>query len=299
MIGSVIGSMIGPVISPASPLKGVLAAATLFAATACSSDAPEPTPDPTASADAEAGAQAASPTAPATATEVPAPPSRRCYALTFDDAIAATSDAEPVPCADEHTTITYRVGELDSVRAGHLLAVDSETLQSQVAERCPEALGDFIGGSEDDRRLSVLRSVWFTPTVEESDTGANWFRCDVVALAGSGELAPLAGRLQGTLDRDAGRDRWGLCSPAEPGTDAFSRVPCSQPHDWRAVEVVGLGSGDYPGEQQVRSAGEGPCEDAGRAAADDPLEFDWGYEWPTAEQWDAGRTYGVCWVPEA
>ena len=28
----------------------------------------------------------------------------------------------------------------------------------------------------------MLRTVWFTPSVEESDAGANWYRCDVVAL---------------------------------------------------------------------------------------------------------------------
>ena len=36
-----------------------------------------------------------------------------------------------------------------------------------------------------------------------------------------------------------------------------------------------------------------------RAVAPDPLDFRWGYEWPTLEQWRAGKRYGVCWAPES
>ena len=41
-----------------------------------------------------------------------------------------------------------------------------------------------------------------------------------------------------------------------------------------------------------------PCEDAGREVAEDALDYEWGYEWPTAEQWAAGQTYGRCWAPD-
>ena len=45
--------------------------------------------------------------------------------------------------------------------------------------------------------------------------------------------------------------------------------------------------------------GQGPCEDAGREVAEDALDYEWGYEWRTADQWAAGQTYGRCWAPEA
>ena len=32
--------------------------------------------------------------------------------------------------------------------------------------------------------------------------------------------------------------------------------------------------------------------------AEDALDYEWGYEWPTAEQWAAGQTYGRCWAPD-
>jgi len=76
-------------------------------------------------------------------------------------------------------------------------------------------------------------------------------------------------------------------------------VLCREEHSWRAIEIVDLKGKDYPGENRVRAAGHGPCEDAGREVAEDALDYEWGYEWPTADQWAAGQTYGRCWAPEA
>ncbi len=39
------------------------------------------------------------------------------------------------------------------------------------------------------------------------------------------------------------------------------------------------------------------CENAGAAVADDALDYEWGYEWPTKEQWKQGQTFGRCWAP--
>jgi hypothetical protein len=143
----------------------------------------------------------------------------------------------------------------------------------------------------------MLRAVWFTPTLEDSDAGADWYRCDVIAVAAAGELARLVGPLEGTLSRPAGRDRYGMCGTAEPGTARFSRVMCSGRHTWRAIRTVGIAGARYPADR-VRAAGQGPCEAAARAVASDPLNFRWGYEWPTAAQWEAGQHYGLCWVPD-
>ena len=87
-----------------------------------------------------------------------------------------------------------------------------------------------------------------------------------------------------------------MCGTAEPGSDGFARVICSSNHSWRAIETVDVDGERYPGEEAARDAGQGPCEDAARERADDALNFKWGYEWPTAQQWKAGQTYGLCWV---
>ena len=270
----------------------VLAAALLvLGLTACSgSDEPSSAPTPTVSA---------SPTAPPPrATPAPLPGTKTCHALSYDEAVAPTASGTAVPCAKKHTSVTYAVGRLDTLVDGHLVAVDSDRVQQQVASECPARFGPFVGGSVDDRRLSMLRPVWFTPTVEESDAGASWFRCDVVALAADGELAPLSGPMAGVLATSEGRDRYGMCGTASPGTAKFARVICSAAHSWRAIAVVSLGDGAYPGKEKVRAAGQSRCQDAAAAVAPDTLDYQWGYEWPTAEQWKAGQTFGRCWAPD-
>jgi hypothetical protein len=54
----------------------------------------------------------------------------------------------------------------------------------------------------------------------------------------------------------------------------------------------------YPGVVAVRTAGQQACQDAAAAVADDPLNYRWGYEWPTLQQWQGGQHYGICWAPE-
>ena len=277
------------------PLATTVLAAGLTASLAaglagCSGD------DPTA--DRSPAAPSSTPVPPPSATPVPAPPDRACYRLAYDEAIAPTTDHQPVACRSRHTSMTFAVGRLDTVVDGHLLAVDADRVQAQVAEACPERLAAFVGGTREDRRLSMLRAVWFTPSVEESDSGASWYRCDVVALAAQDRLAPLTGRLAGVLDETVGRDRYGMCGTAQPGTKGFERVVCAAEHSWRASAVVPLAGTAYPGEEKVRAAGEGPCRDAGAAAAESSLDYQWGYEWPTAEQWAGGQRYGRCWAPD-
>ncbi|MDN4162885.1 septum formation family protein [Nocardioides abyssi] len=282
--------------------RGAAALLLLALAAGCSSGSePEPgsgsSPTPsTASPNVPSAAPSAASSTPA--EQVREPQDRACYRMTYDEAVAPTTSTDPVPCSGRHTSMTYAVGRVDAVVGGHLLAVDSDRVQQQVAEECPQRLQGFLGGDRQDLRLSMLRSVWFTPTVEESDAGADWYRCDVVALAGAEQLAPLTGRLAGALDRPEAADRWAMCGTAGPDAPRFRRVPCSAEHSWRAVSVIDLGPGRYPGEARVRDAGQGPCEAAGRDAADDPLSFEWGYEWPSADQWRNGMTFGRCWAPD-
>ncbi len=239
------------------------------------------------------------PPPPPRATEAPAPADRACYRLSFDDALSPTNDDKASKCSGKHTSMTFHVGRIDSVVGGHLLAVDSQRVQAAVATRCPERFSDFVGGSERDLALSMLRTVWFTPGVPESDLGEDWVRCDAIAIAGSDRLATLGkGRLAGVLTTAEGRDRFAMCGTAAPDAKDFERVLCTAPHRWRAVDVVQFESGPYPGVETVRQRGQGPCEDAGRAAADDALDYEWGYEFPTREQWQAGQTFGRCWAPD-
>lgn len=274
------------------PLATLVLMAALSGCTSAPAEAPVPEPSSSSPTPTRPSAS------PTRAAPPPAPPrDDSCHRLTFGRVVAPTAPARTVSCSRPHTTQTFHVGRLARVVDGRLLAVDSRRLQAQVASACPRQLPAEIGGTEEQRRLSMLRAVWFTPTVRQSDAGAAWFRCDVVALARASRLLEVTGALSGVLDTDEGRARFGMCGTAEPGTDGFARVACSLPHSWRALRTVALPGPDYPGVSAVQRVGEGPCRGAARADAPDPLDFQWGYEWPTADQWTGGQTYGICWVP--
>lgn len=272
-----------------------LAAATLAFA-GCSGD-PDPatSPTPSQTGTPSASATASKATSPAsTAPLAPAPKVGSCWRLTRTSAMEADAPASPVKCSTRHTAQTYRSGSLVLVRNGHLLAVDSADATQQARTQCAAALEGWLGG---DIRLSVLTPVWFTPTLEQSDAGAGWFRCDVVALEGADRLLPLPANAKGLLATAEGRAQFGLCRTAAPSAPASQPVPCSGPHAYRALQAI-----DLPGEKLPTAAAgaalmDTPCQDAATAVAPDPLQVSWEQELPTVEQWNQGRRYGVCWAP--
>ena len=153
----------------------------------------------------------------------------------------------------------------------------------------------------------------FTPTIEQSDAGAGWYRCDVIAVTGDSKIAKIDSEISKALAKPAGRAEYGMCGTAQPGTATFSHVLCREEHSWKAISVLDLAAkatkgsikgsvagraGGYPGENVVRNAGQDVCADAARAIASDALDYEWGYEWPTKDQWQAGQTFGRCWAPD-
>jgi len=278
-----------PVTSPVLRLLGALTAIVVLAA-ACTSGGDQPRAGSSSTPPATATA-----TPPPRATAAPAPQDQACHRLTYAQALAPTSADTPVPCRSLHTSQTYAVGRLATEVGGHLVAVDSPRLQRQVGTTCPQRLARFLGASPERLRLSMLRAVWFTPTVDASDQGADWFRCDVIAVAAAKQLAPLSGNLKGALRGT--RDTYAMCGTAEPGTKGFRRVLCRDKHSWRALRTVALSGKSYPGQGAAKAAGQKVCQEAGRKVAADALDYKWGYEWPTAQQWAAGQSYGICWAP--
>lgn len=267
----------------------------------CGGASPGPAGDPASAPSTLTSSSAPSttgaPTSPAPATDTAGPERDACYRLTYDESVAPTSDRAPVGCARRHTAQTFHVGTIDELVDAPLPAVDSPQVQDRIAQVCPRRLAGFLGATEKQLRLSMVRPVWFSPTLEEADAGQDWFRCDVVVLAGRESLLRVRGDLTGAFDTPAGRQRFGLCATARPGAPSFERVVCSRDDSWRAVDTVDLEGQRYPGEEEVRAAGQQPCEDVARELAEDPLDFIWGYEWPTQDQWRAGTRHGICWVP--
>lgn len=251
--------------------------------------------------DREAASSAPTPSGSESATQPPSEPPRRprvgeCYRLTFAQALAPTSGREPVPCRGSRTAQTAYVGTVGALLDGHLLAVDSRTVQSAIARECPRRVGSYVGASERDLRLSLIRPTWYSPTLAESDRGAMWFRCDVIALAGEKELAPL-GPMKGAL-ADGGGDRYAVCGTTEPDDPRFQRVACSQPHTWRAIDSYDVRASSYPGEAALRATGRDVCAAAAEERAGSSLEYEGALDWPTKEQWEAGQHWGLCWAPD-
>lgn len=238
----------------------------------------------------------ASPTVAPTAA--PPPPRGACYDLAFADAAEPTSSAAPVRCAGRHTAATIHVGTVDPVVDGHLLTVDADRVQQQIASRCRTRMAAVVGGSEETRRLSRLTVVWFSPSLADSDNGARWFRCDVVALAGRDRLAPLPRSVRNLLAADDALDRFGTCGTGSPAADRFQRVICSQRHTWRAQASVDLPAGaNYLGKA-AGAAADATCRDIATRLAGDDLLLQWSFEWPTQAQWDDGQRHGYCWTPD-
>lgn len=273
---------------------GVVAAAVVAALVlaGCSGgDEPDPGPETSTAGPTRAPK-------PPRAEAAPRPKVGACYRLTYEQALAPTTDVEPVRCKRGHTAVTYYVGTLDLVADGHLLAVDADRVRSQAAETCPRRLPAYLGGAERDLRLSMLRPVWFSPTLEQSDDGQDWFRCDVISPADDERLHRLKVPPRGALGTPAGRTAYAVCGTAEPGTAGFRRVPCDRDHRWRAVTAYELSGDAYPGRAAVRRIADERCQAVGKERADDPLTYRWGFDYPTRAQWRAGTRHGLCWVPD-
>ena len=229
----------------------------------------------------------------------PAPKVGKCYNLSYKESLQGTSKADPVPCKDKHTSVTIYVGEFDPIADGHLLAVDSDEVQAQIAKVCPTKVGDWVGGSKDDQRLSRFKATWFSPTLAASDSGADWFRCDLVAKRGDKSFAAITGT-RGALDDPAALDTYGTCSTTDPGDKKkpFEAVVCTEPHTWRAVSVVDIEKdAGYLGPR-TQNVADVACKAQAQQRATDPLKLKWAFQWPTQEAFDAGQRYGLCWVPD-
>jgi Septum formation len=278
-------------------MRRTLAVLGLLLVTGCTSGDPD-TPSSSEPSATSSSSISPSPTSPSpTAVVSPERPARDgCHRLTYDEAISPVVAGTDVPCRQRHTSQTFKIGRLDLVRDGHLLAVDSPDVQEEVARTCTSLLGAHVGGSAEDRRLSMVQAVWFTPSVEDAAAGADWFRCDVVVPASAGELLPLPRSSRGLV---ASSDRFAMCGTAEPGEASFERVPCGVGrHAWRAVATVDLPGSAYPTAAQAGSRMQSTCRAAARDRADDPLDLTWSEERPTEAQWRAGQRYGICWVPD-
>ncbi len=281
------------------PVIALLALIPLLAA--CGKDAPAADPSrSTSSSTSSTSSATPSSTPSATATpKQPRPKVGQCYRLDYKTATSPTSSSAAVPCSSPHTSVTMYVGTFDAIDDGHLLTVDSKQVLDQLATTCPTKVGGWVGGDQDEQRLSRFTAVWFSPTLADADAGATWYRCDLVSVRGKNQLAGLPGTAKGALAAADGLDRFGTCGNDAPSAKDFTRVICSEKHSWAAVKVLSIANDAKYLGPNAQGVADAACKSVGQDRATDPLTYTWSFEWPTKEDWDAGQRYGLCWVPSS
>ena len=75
-------------------------------------------------------------------------------------------------------------------------------------------------------------------------------------------------------------------------------MPCSEPHDWRAVTTIKLGEPDdpYPGDRLVEVRTRDYCSESVSAWMNYPAKFEYGFTWFHEAEWEAGNRRSVCWA---
>lgn len=218
-----------------------------------------------------------------------------CRELAPDDLPAPVNTDPKVPCSQSHTAETFAVGELPPALDD--ASYDDERLGEFAYDTCTRAFMRFTGANESLAMRSLLSWAWFRPTEEAWEDGARWYRCDVVGGdETSPELLELPRTVRGLL-LGTGDDRVMQCVEGEavPGSP---RVPCSEPHDWRAVTTIVLGTEDdpYPGDRLVEVRSRDFCDDSVSAWLDYPLQYVFAYTWLHEAEWKAGNRRSICWA---
>ena len=218
-----------------------------------------------------------------------------CRVLVPGDLAQPSNDSEPVDCAREHTAQTFAAGTFPASLARH--GRDSARLGAYVHDRCRPAFARFLSGDDSLLLRSTLTWAWFRAPDDAWDDGARTWRCDVV---GGGEQSKTFVGLPRTargLLRGRPDDRWLVCVDG-PTVTGSVKIPCSEPHTWRAVTTIVLGrpADPYPGDRVSETRTRDFCSDSVGAWLGYPVDYDFGYTWFHAAEWEAGNRRAICWA---
>jgi hypothetical protein len=218
-----------------------------------------------------------------------------CRVLTPEDVARPSNASAVVDCGREHTAETFAVGSLPT--SFEDAEYDDPDLGAYAYKTCSTKFMKFLGADESLVMRTVLSWAWFRPSEDAWDDGARWYRCDVI---GGGEQSASYVALPRTAEGILlGRpdDRWMICVDGE-SVNASPKIPCSEPHRWRAVTTIKLGEpeDEYPGDRQVEVRTRDFCSDSVGAWLNYPVTYDFGYTWFHEAEWEAGNRRSVCWA---
>jgi len=219
-----------------------------------------------------------------------------CRLLEPDDIAGSSNDTDPVSCKDAHTAETFYVGEFTGKDAD--LEAEDPALGATVFDRCDKEFRRFTGADESLAMRTVLSWAWFGPSEGAWEEGARWYCCDVVGGTENAEaLVGLPRTAKGVL-LGIPDDRWLSCVDAATVAGA-ARIPCSEPHDWRAVSTIMVGTEKekYPGDRVVEVRSRDSCSDWVGAWMNYPVtDYQFAYTWFPRGEWDAGNRRSICWA---
>jgi len=205
------------------------------------------------------------------------------------------SNASPVvPCSKHHTAETFVVGTLPRSTG---TSYDDRRHGKFVFTTCSTAFRDYLAADESLAMRVQLSWAWFRASERGWDRGARWYRCDVVGGPdGAKRLRGLPEQAKGMFATDL-PDAWLTC--ARGATVAHStKLPCSEPHDWRAVTAIKVGqpADPYPGDRIVQVRSRDLCSEWVGKWLHYETDYDYGYTWFHEAEWSTGNRRSVCWA---
>lgn len=224
----------------------------------------------------------------------PEPEIGQCRALSGTDLNEPANQSPLVDCATAHTAETFWAGTFDLPAT---TPYDDPQLELQAYTECTQRFGAYIGADESLSMRTVLSWTWFRPTSADWTAGARWFRCDVIQPTGPvGRLVELPETTEGLLAGPPD-DSWLVCADGPSVTEGV-RVPCTEPHTWRAVTTIKLGEpvDPYPGDEVVEKRTREYCSESVSAWLNYPVTFDFGFTWFGEDEWDGGNRRSICWA---
>lgn len=235
---------------------------------------------------------------PSQVDAVEAPELGACRLLTAEDVAQPTNATRVVDCSEEHTAQTYAIGQLPEQfdDAEH----DSGEVGAWAYRTCSEAFANFLGADESLVMRTLLTWAWFRPSEQAWEDGARWYRCDVIGGGEhSDEYVPLPEDAKGLLSGKPD-DEWMVCAVG-PTLAGGARVPCSEPHEWRAVSTIKVGEPDepYPGDRVVEVTTRDYCSESVGAILGYPVDYEFAYTWFHEAEWEVGNRRSVCWAKTA
>lgn len=234
-------------------------------------------------------------TDPAQVDAVEAPELGACRVLEPEDVAQPSNATRTVDCSEPHTAQTYAVGSLPPALRD--AAYDDEVLGEFAYRTCSEKFEAFVGGDESLVMRSVVSWAWFRPSENAWADGARWYRCDLVGGGDeSAAYVDIPAEARGLLSGRV-KDEWMVCADG-PTVSGAARVPCSEPHTWRAVSTIKLGEpeDDYPGDRLVEVRTRDYCDQSVGAVLAYPVNYDFAYTWFHEAEWEVGNRRSVCWA---